>query len=376
MKLQPPWIAILLVTFLSACPRGLGTQRPPDVEVLSPKWSQARSKYLRSGPVPRGELAWKRPCKGPITTSAAVSDGVVYFAASVSGQEEKGYLYALDQVTGEPRWETLLSGWSRSAPDVASRRLYLGSRSGMVHCVKTISGEEVWSFKAGTRVSSSGKIWEDLFVIGTSEGKIYGLEAATGKPRWEYATGKLVDSTPVVHQGILYMGSHDNQLHALNPVSGKRLWTFETRGDIVAMPVLDANRIYVASFDGNVYVLNSATGKHLWTYRVGSPIFGLAAYKSIIYAVSATTGIHAFEAQSGKPVWTASLGKESGRGAPAVVDDVLYTTTHEGTILALDAKTGKERWRYKTGGRIIASPVVNRGLVLVGSLDGNFYALK
>jgi hypothetical protein len=45
-------------------------------------------------------------------------------------------------------------------------------------------------------------------------------------------------------------------------------------------------------------------------------------------------------------------------------------------VLAIDAETGKEKWRFETGGlEIWSSPVVSNGVVYFGSMDNNMYAI-
>lgn len=48
---------------------------------------------------------------------------------------------------------------------------------------------------------------------------------------------------------------------------------------------------------------------------------------------------------------------------------------HNGALLALDAKTGEERWRFYTNGAIRTQPAANADRVLVGSDDGYVYCL-
>ena len=48
---------------------------------------------------------------------------------------------------------------------------------------------------------------------------------------------------------------------------------------------------------------------------------------------------------------------------------------HDGVLVALDASTGEERWRYSTEGPIRVAPVTDGDRVFVGSQDGHLYAL-
>jgi outer membrane protein assembly factor BamB len=45
-------------------------------------------------------------------------------------------------------------------------------------------------------------------------------------------------------------------------------------------------------------------------------------------------------------------------------------------VMALDEATGKEKWRFTTGGRVLTPPTIHQGIALVGSSDGFVYALR
>ena len=87
------------------------------------------------------------------------------------------------------------------------------------------------------------------------------------------------------------------------------------------------------------------------------------------------------------PAWVYATGETRGHEAtPLVADGVMYTTLPWSIVVALDAETGRERWRHdpgvpKTWGRHACCDVVNRGVALyrgrvyVGTLDGRLLAL-
>ena len=86
--------------------------------------------------------------------------------------------------------------------------------------------------------------------------------------------------------------------------------------------------------------------------------------------------------------WQYDLGTYRGQEAtPIVVDGVLYTSGTWGYVYAVDARTGKELWRYDPGAahRAARNPccdLVNRGVavwkgrVYVASVDGRLQALE
>lgn len=73
--------------------------------------------------------------------------------------------------------------------------------------------------------------------------------------------------------------------------------------------------------------------------------------------------------------WKTELGGKLSQ--PIVVDGELYVArvdAHE--LVCLDAKNGKELWRYKVDSRIDSPPAFHKGLILFGSADGYVYCLR
>jgi outer membrane protein assembly factor BamB len=62
--------------------------------------------------------------------------------------------------------------------------------------------------------------------------------------------------------------------------------------------------------------------------------------------------------------------------SPAVVGGVVYVGSVDTNFYALDAETGLERWRFRTAGAIRSSAAVVDGRVYFSSRDGHVYALN
>jgi eukaryotic-like serine/threonine-protein kinase len=60
---------------------------------------------------------------------------------------------------------------------------------------------------------------------------------------------------------------------------------------------------------------------------------------------------------------------------PVVANGIVYVGSTDAYTYALDAGTGAQRWRYHTGG-VAFIPVVANGIVYIGSGDGWIYALN
>jgi outer membrane protein assembly factor BamB len=70
-------------------------------------------------------------------------------------------------------------------------------------------------------------------------------------------------------------------------------------------------------------------------------------------------------------MWKFLAASES---TPVVSDGVVYVGGNGG-LLALDAGTGKERWRFNAGEGGQSSPAISKGVAYFGSSDSNVYAV-
>src|SRR5712691_7661843 len=85
-----------------------------------------------------------------------------------------------------------------------------------------------------------------------------------------------------------------------------------------------------------------------------------------------------------QPVWTLSTGVAEGHQSPPVVNDgAMFITTPQGQVIALDARTGAIRWRYKKDlpEDLLQLHPTNRGVglyedkVYVATVDAHLVAL-
>jgi outer membrane protein assembly factor BamB len=93
--------------------------------------------------------------------------------------------------------------------------------------------------------------------------------------------------------------------------------------------------------------------------------------------------LYAIDTATGKEDWRFSTGG-SVESSPAVSNGIVYVGSFDKNLYAIDAATGTEKWRFETGGTwqgntygsaVYSSPAVSNGIVYVGSWDYNLYAI-
>ena len=83
---------------------------------------------------PELKVRWKVDVKEPVTSTAAIVDGVVYIGA------DDFNLYAINLADGSVRWKYAAKEAIRSSPMVAGGIVYFGDQEGTFHAVHTVSG--------------------------------------------------------------------------------------------------------------------------------------------------------------------------------------------------------------------------------------------
>lgn len=146
-----------------------------------------------------------------------------------------------------------------------------------------------------------------------------------------------------------------------------------------ASPVLIGKKIYVHTRQGGdevILCLDAATGKVIWTDKYAAaavtgpstshpgPRSTPAVANGMIVTFGATGIVSCLDAATGKVAWRkenpTNLVPQFYTGmSPLIVDGVCIVhvgTTNNGTVLALDLKTGAEKWSLKGDGPAYASP--------------------
>lgn len=76
-----------------------------------------------------------------------------------------------------------------------------------------------------------------------------------------------------------------------------------------------------------------------------------------------------------RPVWTFRTGG-SVKAQPVVYNGVVYISSFDGVLYAVDAASGRLRWRTAIGGSLVAAPTVSDEWIMVGSTSGAVVRLR
>jgi len=285
-------------------------------------------------------------------------------------------------------------------------KVYVGDDEGALTSYTLAEGKKIWSFHSGKRIVGTPAVADGVIVFGSADKNIYGLDANTGRHLWTATASEPVLGAVAIENGIAYIGASDQKFRALDIQTGKILWTYpNVQGYIETRPLIEGNKVIFGAWDNTLYALDKHTGEEIWRWTGGltrmhfSPAavwpvaahgkvfitdpqramtavdletgetvwrtfesmvretIGLSEDKERVYSKTMNDSVVAYSTRGNQPVklWAsdAGFGYEHAPSMPVEKDGVVFGSTKNGLIFALDALTGEVLWKHKVGNSLV-----------------------
>ena len=114
----------------------------------------------------------------------------------------------------------------------------------------------------------------------------------------------------------------------------------------------------------------------VWEESLSGPVSANspAVVGGVVYVADAGGTVRALDAANGDQRWATILSTPANV-SPAVAGGLVVVGDAGGDIVALDQGTGQQRWQVHTGDVVRSSPAIVDGTVYIGSQDSRLYAL-
>lgn len=311
-----------------------------------------------------------------------------------------------------------------SSPVRYKDKVYAGDNLGRLTCYTLKEGKTVWQFHCGNRILGTPAAADGVIVTGSTDGNIYGVDAQTGKSLWTVHASAPVLGAVRIERHIAYVGASDHTFRAIDIRTGEVRWKYtEVKGYIETMPLVTKNSVIFGAWDNTLYSLDKRDGSLLWKWAGGrsgmhySPaavwpvsahgmVFiadpqraltaidlntgktvwrtfrsmvretvGLSADGLRIYSKTMNDSVVCYSAKANTPVeiWASNVGfgYEHAPSMPVEKDKVVFGSTKDGLMFALDAYTGRVIWKHKVRNTLINTVVpLSREEVLFTNEDG------
>lgn len=311
-----------------------------------------------------------------------------------------------------------------ASPVVYKKNVYVADGKGFLTCYNLHDGKEKWRFSSGNSIFGTPAVTDGILVFGSADHYIYALRAADGKKLWQIPASEPVLGAVAIEKGIAYIGASDHTFRAVDIHSGTVLWTYSgVKGYIEARPLITPERVIFGAWDNTLYALSKKDGLACWRWTggltrmhfspaavwpvaVGRKVFivdpqramtaideetgetiwrtyeskvretiGLSEDRQRIYAKTMNDSIVCYSTQGSLPVklWASDVGfgYEFAPSMLAEKDGVVFGSTKNGLIFALNAHDGNVLWKYKVGNSLVNTVVpLSRNSLLFTAASG------
>ena len=304
-----------------------------------------------------GTLKWATDIEHSISRKALIA-GETILVHGVGPEAFRNAIYALEKKDGRVIWSTEGKA-DVSYPAVSGNVAYYGRRANaekgrgadatisFIDAVEISTGKILWTQEFRGYPPEETFVSSDLVYISFFKGggiiqlpndkglasapsfmDVFALRASSGEQAWKFSAGPFGPSRPpelVAGQEHIYFVAPQG-VHAVNKNTGKQEWFLEGTFSQYSMAIGEFLFVQGDSMrrDDQVYAIDTKTGRVAWSYRD----------KNLFHT--------------------------------RVVGETLYISAEQ-SLIALNASTGKDLWKFKTGGIFRDGPRVSASSVVFGN---------
>ncbi|EFB72200.1 outer membrane protein assembly factor BamB [Providencia rustigianii] len=239
----------------------------------------------------------------------------------------------------------------------------------------------VWDKSVGNGVdqfySELSPVWDGTTVYAADrKGLVKAFELDSGKELWSVDLSKnngflfanlsaLLSGGLTVFDDKIFIGTERGTVIALNKENGEVLWDVEVAGEALSKPVVSGDLVIIHTSNGQLQALDTATGAIKWTVNMDTPSLSLRGESAPAVAFGAAIvggdngRVSAVLLSQGQLIWQQRISQvtsstEIGRlndvdMTPVIDDGKVYAIAYNGTLAALDMRSGQMLWKRELG---------------------------
>jgi len=231
--------------------------------------------YVATQAVPDGRVLALRLKNGVALWSVhtgGVSAGLALTDSTVIAATDRGIVVALDQRTGERRWERNLGRGIRAAPVIAAAGIAVATIGDTLYLLDAATGAvRARLATPGSIVGSPATDGSRLFA-GTTGGHLLAITLRDLTVLWDRSVGDAVYGAPALAGDTLYVTTDRGTLWRVPLSAPEGARSVPLGVPFTAGPTPLANGVLVAGVTGDIMLVDAATDSIRWHTRRRAPI--------------------------------------------------------------------------------------------------------
>lgn len=223
-------------------------------------------------------------------------------------------------------------------------------------------------------------ITAESVLVGCIDGSVQILDAQTGSLSTQKSLIGQVTATANIIEQTAYLGVGSN-VYSLSTGNLAQNWIqpVSAGSSVDATPQLDGDTLYITDSAGYLHAFKAGNGTPLWKVNVLNlqpqtykKSFSNYIMNDWVY-IAAEAGVYALNLITRNVAWSHPI---SCKCPLFLAANTVYVPGSDGTLYALDARSGNEKWKYSDKAAIDAQPVWINGVVFIGDNTGNVTGLN
>lgn len=239
---------------------------------------------------------------------AGLTDAVAYGDAIVTTASDTT-VTCLESSTGKVRWAKQLDRPTTQLfePTRVGDTLFITSDTEL-HEINLKNGNTLDRDAVGAIINTKPLVMGNIALFGTTRDELIAFETTNDFEHWSYKFDGEIESAPIqVTDGSVAMISAGGDLRILNNYDGASILKMNIAGGAVASMLIDSGAIIVPSTDQSIYAFSLIDGSRYWRKRTSEPVIVQPVmHDGIMYGTTADDGLVAIDSIDGKIIWSNS----------------------------------------------------------------------
>jgi outer membrane protein assembly factor BamB len=159
-------------------------------------------------------------------------------------------------------------------------------------------------------------------------------------------------------------------LYAFVATTGELKWVFEVK--YTGSPVIGGGRAILITSKGELLAVDTETGKLQWKVTIGRDFKWQAIMDDQIFVVHQSGEVRSYAMVDGALKWKSKVRSNTPL---ALFRELAIFSERPTDVVAIDVKTGVEKWRFKTKSMCV-EPMIAGGTFFVTCRDKTLYSLE
>jgi outer membrane protein assembly factor BamB len=193
---------------------------------------------------------------------------------------------------------------------------------------------------------------------------------------WKYETDNFINGAAACDQGKAIFGGCDGFIHMVDILTGRLDKKIDIATYIASSVAVSDMVAFTGDHDGKFSCVDLENEKILWTWTNDRARLPFLASPSVNQHVAVIGNedkyTYCFDRATGELLWRFNSGARI-HASPVIARDRVLVANLRGDLYIVDIRNGEALWNYELGSAVTGNPAISGGRIFIAASDGYIY---